>query len=292
MNRDLTMLCVKYAKGTGARTLLNVLSKNCYSRRSDKSTNSYKVVQTNGENLNDVDGAVLGINSNWELLTPRGFRFYLPGSIGPGWSDVTTTIQVRTQLVDFPSNNEQISTNSSKGKPVRRPSRLKGNNQHSMLHCVAQECPLLLRKGIEELFPGCLDVGSPQLTIVTISQSINAKVMKWNKETETEKLAKCFVLAASDICGKLRRMGYWADFINPFSGQPHLNLQKNSTLYKTDERFRCLGFKILHRSNCKVILYDNNARNFSGNLYTTAPASTEFLKEILHECELVNVNEN
>ena len=138
-----------------------------------------------------MDGAVLGINSNWELLTPRGFRFYLPGSIGPGWSDVTTTIQVRTQLVDLPSNNEQISTNGSKGKPACRPSRLKGNNQqYSMLHCVAQECPLLLRKGIEELFPGCLDVGSPQLTIVTVNQSINPKVMKWNKEIETEKLAK------------------------------------------------------------------------------------------------------
>ena len=46
------MLCVKYAKKTSARTLLNVFSKNCYSRRSDKSINSYKIVQTNGENLN------------------------------------------------------------------------------------------------------------------------------------------------------------------------------------------------------------------------------------------------
>ncbi|XP_006624013.1 methylmalonic aciduria and homocystinuria type D homolog, mitochondrial isoform X1 [Apis dorsata] len=296
------MLCVKYVKKNNTTILFNILSKGCYSRRSNKSTNSYKIVQANSENLNDVDGAMLGINSNWELLTPRGFRFYLPGSIGPGWSDVTTTIQVRTQLVDFHDNDKQISIDDSKEKSVPRSNRLKGT-QHSMLHCVAQECPLLLRKGIEELFPGCLDVGSPQLTIITISQSINFKVMKWNKEIETEKLAKYFVLAASDICAKLRRMGYWADFINPFSGQPHLNLQKNNTLYKTDERFRCLGFKILHRNNCKIILYDNNAKNFlvqnghgtvvyiTGNLYTTAPASTEFLKEILYDCELVNVNE-
>ncbi|XP_071861631.1 cobalamin trafficking protein CblD [Bombus fervidus] len=284
------MLCVKYAKKTSATVLYNVFSKSRYSRRSDKSTDSYKIVQANSENLSDVDGAVLGINSNWELLTPRGFRFYLPGSIGPGWSDVTTTIQVRTQLVDL-QPNKQILVDDPKKKSARLFSRSKRSNQNSELHYVAQECPLLLRKGIEELFPGCLDVGSPQLTIVTVSQSINPKVMKWNKETEIEKLAKYFVLAASDICAKLRRMGYWADFINPFSGQPHLNLQKNSTLYKTDERFRCLGFKILHRSNCKVISYDNNAKNFLGNFYTTAPASTEFLREILHECELVHVNE-
>lgn len=290
MNRDLTMLCVKYAKKTSATILFNVFSKSWYSRRNDKSTDSYKIVQANSENLNDVDGTVLGINSNWELLTPRGFRFYLPGSIGPGWSDVTTTIQVKTQLVDL-HPNKQILVDDPKEKSARLLNRSRRNNQHSELRYVAQECPLLLRKGIEELFPGCLDVGSPQLTIVTVSQSINRKVMKWNKEIETEKLAKYFVLAASDICAKLRRMGYWADFINPFSGQPHLNLQKNSTLYKTDERFRCLGFKILHRNNCKVILYDNNAKNFLGNFYTTAPASTELLREILHECELVNVNE-
>ncbi|XP_017883353.1 methylmalonic aciduria and homocystinuria type D homolog, mitochondrial [Ceratina calcarata] len=283
------MLCFKHARRTDSRTLLDFITRSNYSRRSDKSTNTYKVVQTNGENLDDVDGTVLGINSNWELLTPRGFRFYLPGGIGPGWSDVTTTVQVRAQLVDFCNDNERISVNDTKEKAARRLGRLKNCNQ--MLHCVAQECPLLLRKGVEELFPGCLDVGSPQLTIITVSQSINAKVMRWNKEMETEKLAKRFVLAASDICAKLRQMGYWADFINPFSGQPHLNSQKNSTLYKTDERFRCLGFKILHRNNCKVILYDNNVKNFLGSLYTTAPASTEFLKEILRDCDFVNLNE-
>ncbi|XP_076751380.1 methylmalonic aciduria and homocystinuria type D homolog, mitochondrial isoform X2 [Xylocopa sonorina] len=286
------MLCIRHARKTNTRTLFNHLAKNCYSRRNDKSTNSYKVVQTNSENLDDMDGAVLGIDSNWELLTPRGFRFYLPGSIGPGWSDVTTTLQVRSQLLDICTSEKNLSTDDPKEKPVRRSTRLRDTrDQHSILRCVAQECPLLLRKGIEELFPGCLDVGSPQLTIITISQLINAKVMRWNKEMETEKLAKYFVLAASDICAKLRRMGYWADFINPFSGQPHLNSQKNSALYKTDERFRCLGFKILHRNNCKVIFYDNNVKNFLGNLYTTAPASTEFLKEILRDCELVNVNE-
>lgn len=136
-----------------------------------------------------MDGAVLGINSNWELLTPRGFRFYLPGSIGPGWSDVTTTIQVKTQLVDLHSN-KQILVDGPKEKSGRLLSRSRRNNQHPELRYVVQECPLLLRKGIEELFPGCLDVGSPQLTIVTVSQSINSKVMKWNREIETEKLAK------------------------------------------------------------------------------------------------------
>ena len=290
VNRGSTMLCVKYARTANGRVLLNLLPKNRYSRRSDKSTTSYKVVKTNSENLDDVDGAVLGINSNWELLTPRGFRFYLPGSVGPGWSDVTTTAQVRTHLVDISDNDERGTIDYSDEKSIET-SHLKTDASRPMLHCVAQECPLLLRKGIEELFPGCLDVGSPQLTIISVCQKLNSKATRWSKETETEKLAQYFVLAASDICAKLKMIGYWADFINPFSGQPHLNLQKSGALYKTDERFRCLGFKILHRNNCKVIVNENSNKNFIGSLYTTAPASTEFLKEILHDCELVNVNE-
>ncbi|XP_012151546.1 cobalamin trafficking protein CblD [Megachile rotundata] len=283
------MFCLQHARKTNAIVLVNFFSKAHYSRRSDKNTNTYKVVRTNSENLDDVDGTVLGINSNWELLTPRGFRFYMPGSIGPGWSDVTTTAHVKTQLVSFP--NDKINVDEESNETSCPSNRFRGNQQRPLLRCVAQDCPLLLRKGIGELFQGCLDIASAQLTVITISQAVNTKQMRWNRDLETEKLTKYFVLAASDICTKLQAMGYWADFINPFSGQPHLNLQKSSTLYKTDERFRCLGFKIFHRNNCKVILYDNNVRNFLGSLYTTAPSNAEFLEKILREFELENVNE-
>lgn len=161
-----------------------------------------------------------------------------------------------------------------------------------MLDCVAQECPILLRKSIEELFSGCLDVTSSHLTIITVSQRTNLKSMRWRKEAETEKLAKYvsyiqnvsesknikgsrrrhvyilsiyqFVLAASDICSKLKMVGYWADFINPFSGQPYLNPRKGGNLYETDERFRCLGFTIEQRNNCRIIASDNSMKTFIG----------------------------
>ena len=66
----------------------------------------------------------------------------------------------------------------------------RGESAHSVLQCVAQECPMLLKKDIIELFPGCLEVMSPQLTIVTLSQKIYPKTARWSKEVETEKLAK------------------------------------------------------------------------------------------------------
>ncbi|XP_012223975.1 methylmalonic aciduria and homocystinuria type D homolog, mitochondrial isoform X2 [Linepithema humile] len=274
------MLCIRHGKKHGTSLLFNLVPKAFYSRRSDKSTSSYKVIKSNGDSLDDIDNSVLGTNLNWELLTPRGFRFYLPGSVGPAWLDATTTAQVKTQFIELSNNEEfmeslndknEFQTNIENWKVIR-----------PMLDCVAQECPILLRKSIEELFPGCLDVTSSQLTIITINQKANIKSMRWRKEAETEKLAKYFVLAASDICTKLKMVGYWADFINPFSGQPYLSARKGANLYETDERFRCVGFKVEQKSNCRIIMSDNSLKNFIGSLYTTAPPSTEFLKQLIN----------
>lgn len=130
----------------------------------------------------------MGINSNWELLTPRGFRFYLPGSVGPAWLDATTTAQVKTQLVKLYDEEEFMEPLNNKNRYQKNVENWKAIRP--MLECVAQECPILLRKSIEELFPGCLDVTMSHLTIITINQKANLKSMKRRKEAETEKLAK------------------------------------------------------------------------------------------------------
>lgn len=59
-------------------------------------------------------------------------------------------------------------------------------------------------------------------------------------------------------------VGYWADFINPFSGQPYLSPRKGGNLYKTDERFRSLGFRVEQKDNCRIITYENNLKQFIG----------------------------
>ncbi|XP_016836509.1 methylmalonic aciduria and homocystinuria type D homolog, mitochondrial isoform X2 [Nasonia vitripennis] len=269
------MFCIRNIQRTCASKPVRLVPNAKYSRRSDRSTSSYKVVTSNDA----LD--VFGVDPNWELLTPRGFRFYLPGSIGPGWLDASTTAQVEVHSMVVPNELEDFEiaqTNKRNKNKVGQKEEI-----FSILQCSAQECPTLLRKGILELFPSCLEVTSPQLTIVTISQKSNNKKSRWSKEVETEKLAQHFVLAASDICKKLKMCGYWADFINPFSGQPYLHPHKNGILYKTDERFRCVGFKVEKKENCKIITHDNDSTNFIGNLYTTAPSSTEFLKEIMND---------
>lgn len=128
-------------------------------------------------------------NTNWELLTPNGFRFYLPGSIGLAWLDVTTTAQMKTQFLET-YNSEKLDMFFNDKKNYQSNAR-KWKTINSMLECVAQECPVLLRKNIEELFPGTmLDLSASDLTIITISQKANPKLLRWRTDVETEKLAK------------------------------------------------------------------------------------------------------
>lgn len=133
---------------------------------------------------------MLDANSNWELLTPNGFRFYLPGSVGLAWLDVTTTAQIKTQ---FPEtyDGEKLDKFLNNKYKYRETNAQKWKTVNPTLQCIAQECPVLLRKGIEELFPGTiLDLTASDLTIITISQKANPKSLRWRTDVETEKLAK------------------------------------------------------------------------------------------------------
>jgi len=259
---------------------VRLISKARYSRRSDRNTSCYKPVKSNDDPFGDVDNNVFGTNSNWELLTPQGFRFYLPGGIGPGWLDPSTTAQVEVLSMLVPNINSGIDALESEKNKRYSISNKKETNY--VLQCYAQECPTLLRKDILELFPNCFEVTSPVLTIITISQEAKNKKTRWSKEVETEKLAQNFVLAASDICKKLKMCGYWANFINPFSGQPYTNPHKTGTLYTTDERFRCVGFKVNKHKHCKIISQVKDSKNFIGNLYTNAPHS-DLLRDIMND---------
>jgi hypothetical protein len=44
--------------------------------------------------ISDISSNSIGTSANWELLAPRGYRFYMPGSVGPAWHDVYTTSHV------------------------------------------------------------------------------------------------------------------------------------------------------------------------------------------------------
>lgn len=62
-----------------------------------------------------------------------------------------------------------------------------------------------------------------------------------------------FVLAAREMCSRLRMHGYWADFMNPFSGKPFYSYASGKKLYKIDARFRGLGIRFEERDACLII---------------------------------------
>ncbi|KAJ9599247.1 hypothetical protein L9F63_010249, partial [Diploptera punctata] len=138
-----------------------------YSRRSDsKNADSYKLIKPR-KTVDDLANGSIGLNQNWELLGPRGYRFYLPGSIGPAWHDAYTTVH----LDEFKCISAHESTD--------------GKSSIYALDCDAQQCPVLLKKGITELFPG-KDFGGIDLTIVTLSQKTLSDLSSTGQEVDAE----------------------------------------------------------------------------------------------------------
>jgi Methylmalonic aciduria and homocystinuria type D protein len=88
------------------------------------------------------------------------------------------------------------------------------------------------------------------------------------------------VLAAKEICARLRLHGFWADFMNPFSGKPFYSYSSGKKLYKIDDRFRGLGIRFENLNNC-LIIEPNDATIFTGNIFTTGPNDMKSMKALL-----------
>ncbi|XP_037818368.1 uncharacterized protein LOC119608148 isoform X2 [Lucilia sericata] len=225
-----------------------------YSRRSDSKNleSAFKVVKSKVR-VEDFLGGECG--PNWELLSPRGNRFYFPNAVGPAWQGASTTITLEVpleSLVDFDGKN-------SEKKP--------------MLKFSVNECPSLIKKSLHELFPAPEVVSSEKLALMTL---------RFNGDSEMG--ARKFVLAAREITARLRLHGYWADFMNPFSGKPFYSWSSGKNLYKIDKRFRGLNMKLNKHNECVVISSDaeDNAENaFSGSIYSNAPSEFAQLKSLL-----------
>lgn len=73
-----------------------------------------------------------------------------------------------------------------------------------------------------------------------------------------------FVYAAQELCTRLILSGYWADFINPFSGRPFNGpVSNNNKVYDPEEQFLCLGFSIDSKDKlCTIIKGEHEGQKF------------------------------
>ncbi|XP_017786864.1 PREDICTED: methylmalonic aciduria and homocystinuria type D homolog, mitochondrial-like [Nicrophorus vespilloides] len=230
-----------------------------FSRRTVNTDGSFKVVKSRQVQKDNVT-TLAQRDPNIEILTSKNFPFFLRGDVGPAWYDVHTTVSDEKVLL------------------------LPEDERSGNIACRIQACPQVLRKTVYDLFPH-RNLSQSDLSVVTINIKTDLKLLRKNNEMETEKLAQRFVMTAKNVCSKLRSLGYWADFINPFSGRPYFSVTVGNELYSTDEKFRCMDFQIFEIEKCLIISNeeDKPKKSFIGSLFTNAPAHKDHLSSVVEQ---------
>lgn len=261
---------------------------------SSSSSSSLATKPVGNETKEDQGASTIRNGREISLFGPKDLRVPLPGNVGvvpidfgvtpvaperPKTCDVlsreTNSDRYHNILAQFLSPPEELLSEAFGGVP----------GPPTVLECNAQDCPDLLKKDFQDLFPARNIFGDP-LTVITLTQKTENDMTYWSEDVdvEREELTGQFVMTARKICRALQEAGYWADFVDPCSGRPSLGPYTNATLLETDERYRHFGFTIEDLGCCKVIthhLWGSNA--FVGCLFTNAPADSLEVQKILCE---------
>lgn len=236
------------------------------------------------------------------LLGPKDPRFPLPGNVGlasqlqgtpthpiiastpePLPDVLTKPLAQDRHLAIFSQFLNNVSEISEDFEIEDLYHKLKEHRE--VVECIAQDCPPNLRKDFKDLFPECGIQDEENVTVMTLCQRTTQDMSAWSPDVEKERedLLEHFIGSAEDICQVLTNAGYWADFIDPSSGQAFIGSSNPSTsLYETDERFKQLGFDIEDLGCCKCIRHAVwGTHAFVGTIFTNAPADSQIVRDLL-----------
>jgi len=223
------------------------------------------------------------------LLGPQEHRFPLPGMVGMMSMPQPSVPQVTRQESDLFSAELPGERHDSVLRQFANAiyeSDITADGTESpvagALECVALECPTIMKRDFQDLFPG-QDLANTNLTVITLSQQTENDMSGWNTkvEEEREELLAAFVEAVGEMCRVLNAAGFWADFVDPSSGSPYYGDHTNATLFETDDRYRHLGFEIDDLGCCKVIRHHKwGTHAYVGSLFTNAPCDHPILAEM------------
>ncbi|VDP92314.1 unnamed protein product [Echinostoma caproni] len=141
------------------------------------------------------------------------------------------------------------------------------------LECSIHALPTLIKQDLASIFPSRKFDAAP-LTAIVLSHRTTEGLDQWSDMaiSERESLAESFTQSAIDICASLKELGYWADFVNPFSGLPYLGPHGEDALVETDERMKYFGFELDDAFCCKVLRHPRWKHYvFAGLIFTDAP---------------------
>ncbi|CAH8534811.1 unnamed protein product [Schistosoma haematobium] len=122
------------------------------------------------------------------------------------------------------------------------------------LECTIHTCPVLVQQTLANVFPS-RKLSSKPLTALILSHHTNESLDAWSEEAadEREQLARSFITSAIEICSSLKELGYWADFIDPFTGKPYIGSHGEAMLTETDETMKHFGFDLDSSVCCKIL---------------------------------------
>lgn len=173
------------------------------------------------------------------LETSRDTRFNLPGNVGINklWLAKLKSInnnENKTSETAAPSqpaekakspivslSTDEILRSLEEEKAIPNANMFLAD-ERAILHCDAHECPLLLIKDFQELFPRDCKRFNHGMTVLTLTHKSENDMSAWSSEvdSEREELMDKFVMTAKRMCSFLTQNGFWADFVDPSSGRP------------------------------------------------------------------------
>ncbi|KAI6649196.1 Methylmalonic aciduria and homocystinuria type D-like protein, mitochondrial-like isoform X2 [Oopsacas minuta] len=148
---------------------------------------------------------------------------------------------------------------------------------------LVQESPSFLLKSFMELIPGIPEL-TDKLSVICLSEHTINDMSKWSQRMaeEREDLTLNFINSAKEICARIEEHGFWADLIDPSSGQPFLGESGSDHMTEIDDRMRHFGFTIEDLGCCKCVRHATWGVNvFVGVIFTTAPTNSTIINSLI-----------
>ncbi|CAH8510199.1 unnamed protein product [Heterobilharzia americana] len=150
------------------------------------------------------------------------------------------------------------------------------------LVCSIHTCPTLVQRDLSDIFPSRKLLTTP-LTALVLSYhtSESLDMLSEKAVNEIEQLAQSFISSAIEICASLKKLGYWADFIDPFTNKPYIGAHGEAVLSETDENIKHFGFELNSSMCCKILCHPRWKNHiFVGLIFTNAPRNHPILSHI------------
>ena len=219
-------------------------------------------------------------NREINLFDRPDARTPLPGSVGlipPIRDEPRMVVNKKTITIREIAEEEQIL------KYLKESVNLQSTDTPDLpnipdLDIIVHKCPQLIENDLQKVFP--YNVFGRELTLITFNRRTDEDLQSNKKDNLN--LVDDFVNLADLICRRLKRAGYWADFIDPSVDWSQMRRPNSSMLIEVAVRYHQLGFTLETNGKCQVISHHKlGTKLYVGSLLTNASHDSPQLLRIL-----------